>query len=378
MSEPSVSTEEQPQESSPTTQQRLPTLPALLVVQGVFLLLLGLGGFFGWQLWQQYGLLSEREGQQKIYLGALQVQLEDSRRELNALQSRLSALPDAHEQLNQQKNQLEQFQQSQQALQKTLQDEQQQLKERLAQLRGQQVWQLNEALYQMRLAQLRLEVMQDVDSALLLLKNADELLAALQDPAALITRKRLAEALQPLAALSQQDRSAQYLKLAALRSEAATLNNALPTFAPDEITAKADNEPPSYWQQWRETLAHYVRIDFDSTAQDIRPLLAGQSLAQARLALILALEQAQWGLLHGEQAVYQQALKQAGEVLTLAFNPQAPSTQSLQTHLAELAAQPVATPMPDLAPLLSSMQTYMRQRQQAEMQGNDEAPENKP
>jgi len=378
MSEPIVSSEEQSQEPSPATKQRLPTLPALLLVQGVFLLLLGLGGFFGWQLWQQYGLLTERESQQKIYLGALQAQLEDSRHELNTLQSRLSALPDAHEQLNQQKNRLEQFQQNQEALQKTLEDEQQRLKERLAQLSGQQVWQLNEALYQMRLAHLRLEVMQDVDSAMLLLKNADELLAALQDPAALITRKRLAEALQQLAALSQQDRSAQYLKLASLRSEAVALNHALPTFTPSTATTQADSEPPSYWQQWRETLAHYVRIDFDSTAQDIRPLLTGQSLAQARLALVLALEQAQWGLLHEQQAVYQQALKQASEVLTLAFNPQEPSIQSLQKSLAELATQPVARPMPDIAPLLSSMQTYMRQRQQAEMQGNDEAPENKP
>jgi len=369
MSEPTVSAEEQHKAPMPTAKPRQLALPVLLLAQGIFLLLLALGGFFGWQLWQQYNRLSERESQQSIALDSLQNQLKSNQQALNAVQSRLAALPDAHKQLNQQQRLLEQFKQSLDRLQ----DEHQRLKEHLASISGQHHWQLAEAAYQMRLAHLRLEVMQDIDSAERLLKNADELLAALQDPASLATRKRLAKALQQLKVLSKQDRSALYLKLSALHSEAAILSNSLPTFTPSEITANIDSEPASYWQQWRETLAHYVRIDFDAAAQDIRPLLAGQNLAQARLAFALALEQAQWALLHRQQAVYEQALTQASDVLKLAFNPQEASSKQLQQRLHELATASVATPMPDLAPLLADMQAYMRQRQQAETQQAEQA-----
>jgi len=354
------------QQSEPATPEkpRPSALPALLLVQCLFLLVLVTGAFFGWQLWQQYGLLSERETQQKTYLAALQDQLEDSRRELHILLNR----PDTSSlqgRINDQQKQLEQLEQSQKALQQAQQNEQQQLKQHIANIGAQHRWQLNEAFYQMRLAHLRLSVMQDVDSARLLLKNADELLMAQQDPASLATRKQLAEALQQLQILSQLDRSALYLKLAALRSEAEKLSQALPTFTPSALVAKNEGQA-SFWDKWRETMAHYVRIDFDASAETIRPLLAGQQLAQARLALTLALEQAQWAVLHGEQAVYQQALKQAGQVLLLTFNPQQGAVQSLQTALNELAAQPATPAMPDLAPLLAAMQLYLQQHQQAE------------
>jgi len=361
MSEPTAAAKAQDAEPAPTPQSRSLALPALLLVQGVFLLLLALGGFFGWQLWQQYRALIEHESQQKTALSALQTQLEGSRLELVALQNALAALPDAREQHAQQQSLLEQLKQSQTALQ----DEQQQLKARLSDINGSHSWQLNEALYQMQLASLRLSVMQDAGSARSLLKNADELLIAQQDPASLATRKALAEVLQQLEAAARLDRDALYLKLAALRSQASTLSRSLPRFAAAEV-AERGTEEQSWWQQWREALSHYVRIDFEASGQDIRPLLAGQSLNEARLALTLNLEQAQWAVLHGQQAVYSQALKQADELLLLAFNPQDSGTQSLQSAISTLQSRVVAPSMPDLAPLLTAMQSYMQKRQQAQ------------
>ena len=66
--------------------------------------------------------------------------------------------------------------------------------------------------------------------------------------------------------------------------------------------------------QWWEKLSRYFRIDFNAD-KNIRPLLAGQSLTQVRLALSLALEQAQWAALNGEAAVYSRALAEARSVL---------------------------------------------------------------
>ncbi|MFX8899303.1 uroporphyrinogen-III C-methyltransferase, partial [Acinetobacter baumannii] len=75
----------------------------------------------------------------------------------------------------------------------------------------------------------------------------------------------------------------------------------------------------STWELWWEKISRYIRIDFNA-GQDIRPLLAGEQLAQVRLTIGLALEQAQWAALNGKQEVYEQALKQAQDVLDGYFN----------------------------------------------------------
>jgi len=346
-------------------------LPVLVSLLLLFLLLLVAGVFFGGHLWQRYALLDQQQTLHKARLAELQAQVESAHQALGALQKR----PDASDWLARLDNQQQQLQ----ALQKKQQDEQRQLKQYLADTDIRQRLQRNEAFHQMRLAHLRLTVMQDVDGALLLLKNADELLVAQQDPASLATRKLLAEALQALAKLSLLDPGKLYLKLAALRTEAAHLNRSPPSFHPvtassAEGDAAEGDAATSWWQRWSKALSGYVRIDFAADVQGIRPLLAEQTLGQARLALVLALEQAQWALLHRQPAVYQQALDQAGEVLTRGFHAQDSGTLSLQASIAELRRQEVAAPMPDLAPLLASMQRYMRQsRQPGEAQTEAEA-----
>ncbi|MQT72676.1 heme biosynthesis operon protein HemX, partial [Pseudomonas sp. FSL R10-0071] len=68
----------------------------------------------------------------------------------------------------------------------------------------------------------------------------------------------------------------------------------------------ADGDGASRWEQWWDEISHYIRIDFNAD-KNVRPLLAGQSLTQVRLALSLALEQAQWAALNGLASVYTQA-----------------------------------------------------------------------
>ncbi|MNJ63000.1 bifunctional uroporphyrinogen-III synthetase/uroporphyrin-III C-methyltransferase [compost metagenome] len=105
-----------------------------------------------------------------------------------------------------------------------------------------------------------------------------------------------------------------------------------------------------------------MRIDVQAD-QDIRPLLAGQSLAQVRLALALALEQAQWGVLNARGAVYTSALRQADEVLAGYFDAANPAVQSLRQRIEALAEQPVEVETPELRPALLSLQAYVQQRQ---------------
>ncbi len=104
-----------------------------------------------------------------------------------------------------------------------------------------------------------------------------------------------------------------------------------------------------------------MRIDFNASER-VQPLLAGQSLTQVRLALGLALEQAQWAALNGATEVYQQALKQALSILDAHFSAKDPSVSGLRAQLSELQEQEVSQQLPDLNAALITLQAYINTR----------------
>src|SRR5690606_11120257 len=141
-----------------------------------------------------------------------------------------------------------------------------------------------------------------------LVQGADDILRAQNDPQAFAARGELIKVLEALRSLPQVDRSGLFLQLAALRGQIDGLQMLAPEYlAPDEVPSTVSVSDSSRWAELWQQLSRYVRIDLHAD-QDVRPQLAGQSLAQVRLTLALALEQAQWGALNGEQEVYRQAL----------------------------------------------------------------------
>jgi len=321
-------------------------------------------GAGGWGLWQLHGM--EAREQQQLS------QLQDGRNEaLSAAQSltqvgrtleaRIDQLPSVDE--------LE----SRRRLLTQLQGEQQLLNQRLETVLGasRQDWRLAEAEHLLRLASLRLSALQDVNSATALVQAADEILREQNDPAAFAAREQLARSLQALRSTLNPDRTGLFLQLGALREQVAQLNAQAPVFSGEggvlsELASEGAAEP-QWWQRALQTLSEYFRIDFNAD-RNIRPVLAGQSLTQVRLALSLALEQAQWGALHGQNDVYQQALQQAREVLDAHFDLDNPNSRALRARIDELAEQPIAVTPPDLAPTLNAVQAYIQAKQAARLQ----------
>lgn len=194
------------------------------------------------------------------------------------------------------------------------------------------------------------------------MQAADDILREQDDPGAYAAREQLAKSLAALRSTEQPDRTGLFLQLGALREQAAQLNPLVPAFEDKGgvlMDMAADGDGGSAWAEWLEKLSHYFRIQLDAS-QDIKPLLTGQSLSQVRLALSLALEQAQWGALHGQTQVYQQSLRQAREVLNGHFNEENPDSRALLARLDELTGQPVEVQAPDLAEALSALQAYLQ------------------
>jgi uroporphyrin-3 C-methyltransferase len=347
---PQIQADQPPQAVAPKAKGRGPAWLALLVG----LAALGAGGWSAWQLYQQQGRAAQQLSQVRQVGDVAKQQLEESE---NRVAKKLAGLPTA-DQLATQRDLLV-----------SLQGEQQRLAQSLSGLLGKsrEDWRLAEAEHLLRLAMLRLSALQDVDSAVALVQGADDILRAQNDPQAFAARGELIKVLEALRSLPQVDRSGLFLQLAALRRQVAQLQMLAPEYIlPAEVQSSVNASDSSRWEALWEELSRYVRIDLHAD-QDVRPQLAGQSLAQVRLTLALALEQAQWGALNGEQEVYRQALASASEVLDSYFDRDNQAVQAMQKRIGELSGQKVVASMPKLDDALTGLQAYLKRREAAEL-----------
>jgi uroporphyrin-3 C-methyltransferase len=347
---PQTQVDQPPLAVAPKAKGRGPAWLALLVG----LAALGASGWSAWQLYQQQGQAAQQLSQVRQLGDAAKQQIEESE---NNVAKKLAGLPTA-EQLATQRDLLV-----------SLQGEQQRLAQSLSGLLGKsrEDWRLAEAEHLLRLAMLRLSALQDVDSAVALVQGADDILRAQNDPQAFAARGELIKVLEALRSLPQVDRSGLFLQLAALRGQVAQLQMLAPEYIlPTEVQSSVNASDSSRWEALWEELSRYVRIDLHAD-QDVRPQLAGQSLAQVRLTLALALEQAQWGALNGEQEVYRQALASASEVLDSYFDRDNQAVQAMQKRIGELSGQKVVASMPKLDDALTGLQAYLKRREAAEL-----------
>lgn len=322
----------------------------------VLALLLGIAGVgvAGWGVWQ-LRMLQAGHQQQRTQVQDIAEQTLALARTDQQLSARLAQFPPA--------TQLEENRR----LVAQLQGDQQRLSLRLETVLGasRKDWRLAEAEHLLRLASLRLSALQDINSARALVQGADEILREQDDPGAFAAREQLARSMTALRSVEQPDRTGLFLQLSALREQAAQLNALAPEYedkGESLFGLTSSQSEDSYWSRWWKQISHYIRIDFNAD-KDIRPVLAGQSLAQVRLALTLALEQAQWAALNGEPQVYAKAIGEARNVLDANFNKDNPQSKVIAERLAALVGQPVSVLTPDLAQSLSAVQAYLERRQ---------------
>lgn len=321
----------------------------------VLALLFGVAGIAvaGWGVWQLRAVQASHQLQrtQMQDIAAQTLTLQTSEKQLS---ERLAQLPPADE-LEERRRLVAQ-----------LQGDQQRLSQRLETVLGasRKDWRLAEAEHLLRLASLRLSALQDINSAQALVQGADEILREQDDPGSFAARDQLAKSLASLRSIDQPDRTGLFLQLAALRDQVAQLNELAPEYKDkgESLLGLTDGKSEdSHLVQWWNEISHYIRIDFNAD-KNIRPLLAGQSLTQVRLALSLALEQAQWAALNGQPQVFEHALAEAKEVLRTNFNQDDSQSKMLFARLDELSKQPVSVMTPDLAQSLSAVQVYLERR----------------
>ena len=320
----------------------------------VLALLFGLGGL-GAGVWSvmQIQASGDQSAQLQQQLSSMRAQTTDLTEREQQLSRTLAQMPSA-----------DQLQQGRELL-ASVQAEQQQLSQRLESILGasRQDWRLAEAEHLLRMASLRLSALHDTNSARFLLQAADHILLEQNDPAAFAAREQLARSIAALKSSGTLDRTGLFVQLGALYQQASELTHLAPEFTQGQGQQSdiAQGDGPGRWAQWWEQISRYFRVDFNASEQ-VQPLLAGQSLTQVRLALGLALEQAQWAALNGATEVYQQALKQALSILDAHFSAKDPNVSGLRTQISELHEQKVSQEMPDLNAALITLEAYIDTR----------------
>ncbi|EPX9364247.1 uroporphyrinogen-III C-methyltransferase [Aeromonas veronii] len=236
--------------------------------------------------------------------------------------------------------------------QQRLQGEMQGLQNRVLDLNDKRPndWMLAESEYLVRMAGRKLWLEHDLVSAITLLGNADERIAALNDPSLMPIRKALAEDIAKLKGMPRIDREGLTLKLAALSDQIELLP--LSTVSMPEAKAEpnqAVSTNPDEWKSnlkknWVKFTENFVTIRRRDGA--VEALLSPQQEIFLRENLKTKLLQAQLSVYREQQALYEDSLDKAQRWLTQYFDTDNSATRYMQGEIDKLKGEQIQIDYP--------------------------------
>ncbi|HDO1373227.1 TPA: uroporphyrinogen-III C-methyltransferase [Aeromonas veronii] len=236
--------------------------------------------------------------------------------------------------------------------QQRLQGEMQGLQNRVLDLNDKRPndWMLAESEYLVRMAGRKLWLEHDLVSAITLLGNADERIAALNDPSLMPIRKALAEDIAKLKGMPRIDREGLTLKLAALEDQIELLP--LSTVSMPEAKAEPDqavSTNPDEWESnlkknWVKFTENFVTIRRRDGA--VEALLSPQQEIFLRENLKTKLLQAQLSVYREQQALYEDSLDKAQRWLTQYFDTDNSATRYMQGEIDKLKGEQIQIDYP--------------------------------
>ena len=236
--------------------------------------------------------------------------------------------------------------------QQRLQGEMQGLQNRVLDLNDKRPndWMLAESEYLVRMAGRKLWLEHDLVSAITLLGNADERIAALNDPSLMPIRKALAEDIAKLKGMPRIDREGLTLKLAALSDQIELLPLSTVSM-PDAKTEpdQAVSTNPDEWESnlkknWVKFTENFVTIRRRDGA--VEALLSPQQEIFLRENLKTKLLQAQLSVYREQQALYEDSLDKAQRWLTQYFDTDNSATRYMQGEIDKLKGEQIQIDYP--------------------------------
>jgi uroporphyrin-3 C-methyltransferase len=213
-------------------------------------------------------------------------------------------------------------------------------------------WLAAEAGYLINLAERRLLVEQDINTATQLLVDAEQRLAAMQDPSVFHIRQAISADLADIRAIKQPATDDVYLALSGLLSEVEQIKFAQ-VYIPDakqEVQQTAQvSDNVNDWQEnlklsLKRFFAHFITIRQQET--QVQPQLPSDQKWFVKANITTQLLMAQNATLAHNQQRYQDAIKQLLIWLPQYFDKSEPKVVAFVTTLEELLTQSVGLQIP--------------------------------
>ncbi|MFH7525622.1 uroporphyrinogen-III C-methyltransferase [Aeromonas enteropelogenes] len=260
--------------------------------------------------------------------------------------------------------------------QQRLQGEMQGLQNRVLDLNDKRPndWMLAESEYLVRMAGRKLWLEHDLVSAITLLGNADERIAALNDPSLMPIRKALAEDIAKLKGMPRIDREGLTLKLAALSDQIELLP--LSTISMPEAKAEPDqavSTNPDEWESnlkknWVKFTENFITIRRRDGA--VEALLSPQQEIFLRENLKTKLLQAQLAVYREQQALYEDSLDKAQRWLNQYFDTENSATHYMLGEIDKLKGEQIQFDYPDQFKTQAMLEQVLTERLQRILASN--------
>ena len=307
-------------------------LPAIAIILALITI-----GFVAWSGYQQH--LMQQDWQQLEADIDSQIK-QQSATNLTSSQTAESGLKTASDNQRVIMQQTQLIQQLRQALTVT--------QERIRELSGRrnQDWMLAEAEYLIKLAEYKITLEKDKQSAIALLKTADEKVLAIGDNSLIELRQAIAQDTANLQLVVAPDISGISVNLDALGQQVPALSIIALEFAPLEAAAQSEiTESDEFsWQgMYRNFLNDFVTIKDHS--EPVKPLMTVEQRGNLDANILLALQQAQIAAVRGEQGLYETNLNNAINWIAEFFK-QDQTAESLLENLNQLKLMRVNIDLP--------------------------------
>lgn len=219
-------------------------------------------------------------------------------------------------------------------------------------------WKLAEVEYLLRLANQRVSLQKEITGASALFDAADNVLAALDDPAMTVVREKIAEEMLMLGKANSIDQQGIYAKLQALKSIIHETIQPPKTFAKNEATASTIPNEQANNTGIIQQLLSLVSVRTRDKAFDAP--LASEQYQLLEHSLTLMLEQAQWGLLKGDQTLYESSLENAKNWIQNTLRHQ--QANDLLNQVISLKSLQVSSTLPNVSESLRLLRQIIKDR----------------
>src|SRR5690554_310838 len=220
-------------------------------------------------------------------------------------------------------------------------------------------WLLSEVEYLLKMADQRILIKEDVKGALILMRQAEKLVRTMpSDDAGLMNvRVAIAKDIAMMEMYRNIDVPSTYAELAAL----GVIIENLP-LVPTRMQEQGEEaEQPDTLAKVNEAFAGYITIRRHDT-EELKALLSPEQRLNMRDSLRLALDQAQTGLLRGDQRIYDESLSRIRRWVLQYFITEDRQTQQVMRRLEDLIRVRVEFDLPAIAISQQELKRYLLDR----------------